>query len=253
MNLTATEYEQAALKILIEHAENDADEIVNALTIGIDREAQPCKNIRKISEEIFASLPQVELDPFQFLRGTSFVYNKTSNSVHLDTFAVPFHSWDRPVVYVTKNSTLVALPSPNSDTASLLKYDVSGTKFTLKAVGSIIGVFTSSVIDFYNGHYRIAVEIDSVVQVYVLKEKDSQLQVVGQVKGLAEGGGLLNVVKFVADKAFLQTISFDEKVSWILVSLSDPTQPRFVGENSAWMETTLATSTPILLKVVIIS
>ena len=52
MNLTATEYEQAALKILIEHAENDADEIVNALTIGIDREAQPCKNIRKISEEI---------------------------------------------------------------------------------------------------------------------------------------------------------------------------------------------------------
>ena len=145
------------------------------------------------------------------------------------------------------------MPSPNSDTTSFFKYDVSGTKFTLKAVGSISGVFTSSAIDFYNGHYRIAVEIDSVVQVYVLKEKDSQLQVVGQVKGLAEGGGLLNVVKFVADKAFLQTISFDEKVSWILVSLSDPTQPRFVGENSAWMETTLATSTPILLKVVIIS
>ena len=224
-NLTATEYEQVALELLSVDAEKDADEIVNALTVGVDRETQLCKDVRKIPEDIFASV--TEYDRLSFLHVTLFVYNKTLNSVQVDTFAVPFRSYNSPVIHTTKNSTLIALPSQNGDTTSLLKYDVSGTKFTFKAVGSISGVI-SSVIDYYNGYYRIV----SYQQIYVLKEKESHLQIVGQLKDFSTGE-YVNSVKFVADKGVVQINTFDDKtgeskVSWKLVNLLDPTQPQFV-------------------------
>ena len=232
-NLTATEYEQAALEFLNENTEMDANQIVNAFHKGIDRETHSCKNIRKISEELFTAAASVTGEAqLSFLHVTSFVYYKTSNSVHLDSYAVPFLEYS-PVIHMTKNSTLITLPSPNSNTTTLLKYDVNGTKFTPKAVGSISGMISSSLdIDFYNGHYRLATrprgDTDSYSRVSVLNEKDSQLQILAK-------GDQINLARFVADKCFLQTIMKDDntgeqKVSWRLVSLLDPTQPRILGE-----------------------
>mmetsp|Transcript_15065 Transcript_15065/g.21456 ORF Transcript_15065/g.21456 Transcript_15065/m.21456 type:complete len:698 (+) Transcript_15065:105-2198(+) len=198
--LSAMEYEKAALEYLDTNVNSFAREVVNTISLGIDGTAQSCKNIIRISKEMILAASKKK-SMINFLRITSFGYDTTSNSVQSDIYAIPFlASYDDPILYVTKDSTLIALPSPNGDGTTLIQYVMDGTRLIPKAIGTVEGGISSSFhIDSYNGFYRI---VTSLGLVYVLEEVGSELRLVGTAEQLGQGN-LVDLVGFLSDKNFL--------------------------------------------------
>lgn len=221
-NLSVNDYEKAALDYLYSNVITIAKEaVVSTLNEGA---AETCKNIIKLSN---ATVHSYWLGITKVLLfGPS---NASPNTFESTVYFAPFASPPGPC-HVTKDSLLLQARQDNELNTLLVKFDVNGSVLIPTAVGIIDGVFGSQYdIDLYNGYYRIATTLNipgsnQSPQVFILEEKNSQLQIVGQLNDFASSlSEWVSWVRFIANKGFI--ITYGNTQTLRLLDLSSPADP----------------------------
>lgn len=137
-------------------------------------------------------------------------------------------------IYMTPESLYVFSPRWNlSEQLSILKFDVNSALGTVEPVarGSVTGrILNQFSADEFNGHLRIATTegwgTTSLNHVSVLAQTGDALQVIGSVD-IAPGESIFSA-RFLGDQAYV--VTFLRVDPLYRIDLSDPTQPRVVGE-----------------------
>lgn len=127
---------------------------------------------------------------------------------------------------------------PDEIGTEIHKFDISQDLVTTyQASGRVRGYLLNQfAMDEHEGLLRVASTtsptwwgsgVDSESQVTVLAERDGELAEIGVVGGLGEGEQIYSV-RFIADAAYV--VTFRQTDPLYTIDLSDPTQPRVVGE-----------------------
>ncbi len=118
------------------------------------------------------------------------------------------------------------------------KLAYSGRGVSPAAVGSVPGrILNQYSMGEYEGFLRVATTVgptfsgfdrtDSMNQVYVLQQQDETLSVVGSVGGLAPRETIQSA-RFIGDRGYV--VTFEQIDPLFTLDLSDPTNPRVMGE-----------------------
>ncbi len=139
------------------------------------------------------------------------------------------------IVYATEqNLYLVAqrwnYPNPND--SLILKFHLGGDEVSLTAAGAVPGSVSSSYfLNENNGYLRVVTSqwnsSGQASSLYVLAQQDDELEIVGSLQNL-EPGENLYAAQFIGDDCFLITARRVDPL--VTLDLSDPTNPRLVGE-----------------------
>lgn len=155
-------------------------------------------------------------------------------------------------LYVSEEAMIITGQGwANSDASSstwqehtfLMGFDVTGSAAVPKFLGRVPGYLLNQFsLDYYQGHLRVAttnsakwgtvdgewtMQQESNSQITVLKNIESELQVVGKVERLAPGERIYSV-RFMQDKAAV--VTFRQIDPFYTFDLSEPTAPKKVGE-----------------------
>jgi hypothetical protein len=235
-NVSATDYEQEALDYLHSNVMAYAQEVVtSALNNGA---MTTCNNIIKLSREMIPTTYDYQTWPtLGITKVIAFGLSNTSltsfnSSVYFFPYTYTGQGGIKPVVHFAKDSLLIAASS-TTQRNYIVKFSLQDSVLTPTAVGIVNGSIDSEFnIDFHNGHYRIAtnpnwlnytLDQDSP-RITILEEKNSQLEISGQVEDF-DIGSMLLWVRFAADRGFVVTI-YNEVTSLRVINLTSPTNPK---------------------------
>jgi uncharacterized secreted protein with C-terminal beta-propeller domain len=221
-DLSAEEYEVAALAYLNSNVNQYASEIVAKL--AKEGATSTCNNIIKMFNET--------IQQYDVSCTITKVFSLGLRSTSKKAYFYPFSSYTS---HIGKDAMLVSTQGNFGDTTFLLKFSLQGQVITPTSVGTIVGSILSQYdIDQYNGYYRIASSSYSTseatyeAQITVLQEQNSQLKVVGSV---TVGAGAMLSSRFYKEKAFLVTtewsgVYYNESTTTMsLLNLTSPTNP----------------------------
>lgn len=178
------------------------------------------------------------------LLGTDCIYlpEEINNSNYLVISSVDIRKPDRAVdaktvvtgaehYYVSENNIYVAEQRWDTDMAEILKLSYENGKIHPKAIGNVKGRINDSFsMDEYKGFLRVVTTKweehtgESNNGLYVL---DEEMNVVGSVEGLAPGENIYSS-RFFGDTGYF--VTFRETDPLFSVDLSDPTNPKVIGE-----------------------
>jgi uncharacterized secreted protein with C-terminal beta-propeller domain len=168
----------------------------------------------------------------------------TGNPAIADAVAVPTGWVDR--VYMSPENLYVAVPTALTtddgqfrSAVGLVQFALEGPNggIELNAQGLVAGWLPSVfAMDEHEGYFRIVTQEgwgrDASTHLYVLEAVGGQLVTVGDLPGLAPGERL-HSVRFMGDQAFVVTFG-PIGGNWIdplwTIDVSDPTEPRVIGE-----------------------
>jgi hypothetical protein len=110
--------------------------------------------------------------------------------------------------------------------------DTNETSIALSSFGEVNGApLNQFSIDEHEGYLRIFTSSgwgeDRETSLFVLQQDETNLQVVGELNGIAPGENVF-AARFLGDQAFLVTFRFIDP--FFTIDLSDPTNPTLVGE-----------------------
>ena len=120
----------------------------------------------------------------------------------------------------------------DAEAANVFKFAIQGDDVPLVATGGVPGsVLNQFSMDEHEGNFRVATVSwylgVSASNVYVLAQNGDQLDIVGSVTGLAPTERIYSV-RFMGDKGYV--VTFRKVDPLFTMDLSDPTDPRVVGE-----------------------
>jgi len=227
-NMSAAEYETAALDYLSSNVDNYANKVVD--TLSNDGATASCNNFIKIFNGIVSNYSaDISFTKVSCIGLDGMSSNTLGSTVHFIPYGLSFGY----VFHVTKNSMLVAQTDQSG--SFLIKFAVNGSTLTPNSVGTVDGVIPSQYnIDLFKGYYRIAstsiLSLDA--QVHVLQEKNSQLQIVGKL--VNNGIGYLDSARFSNDKGFISTTIWDSvkneySTKLSVLNLKTPTNPKIAA------------------------
>lgn len=123
------------------------------------------------------------------------------------------------------------------ESTDIYKFEFTDAGTELVAVGSAPGrVLNQYSMSEHNGHLRLATTVsrelddfrfESVNNVYVLAQVGGELQETGRIEDLAPGETIFSA-RFAGDRGYL--VTFEQIDPLFTLDLSDPTDPRVVGE-----------------------
>jgi len=149
---------------------------------------------------------------------------------------------DRGVIYASPNALYLTDTDYDEQanlrqTTAIHKFDLTGGSARYVASGSVSGrLLNQFSLGEYEGYLRVATTTDSFSNgqdgrsknhVFVLGEQDDRLVIVGSITDIAPGEELY-AARFLGPRGFL--VTFEKIDPLFTLDLSDPTQPRLVGE-----------------------
>jgi len=219
-NMSAVEYETAALEFLSSYAkQHQHDAVTKILSEGA---ASSCKNVMKL-------------------------FNDTVNGYYstaiTKVFSIGFN--EKTTYHISRNAMLI------ESAPYLIKFTLKDSKMTPTSAGALdrsryyllnFDYYSLNYrIDFYNGYYRIATTSynasfgENSAQIFIVRDNNSQLQVVGQVDlDLDLDYGSVQLARFTSDNGFIVTsttnlYSNESKIVLNVLNLTSPSNPRLIA------------------------
>ena len=132
-------------------------------------------------------------------------------------------------IYMSQNHLYIALTEGFNGNTSIYRFAVDGIKMEYKGKGTVSGFpLNQFAMDEHKGHFRIATtehkEDGPVNNIYVL---DEQMNVAGEIKGLAPGETIY-AARFMGDMGYL--VTFEMMDPLFAIDLSNPKKPKVLGE-----------------------
>ena len=235
-NMSAVEYETAALEFLSSYAKQYQHDIVTKILS--EGAASSCKNVMKLFNDTVNGYYSTAIT-----KVFSIGFNEKTTTIQPNIYFVPLDFYVSFPYHISRNAMLI-----ESD-PYLIKFTLKDSKMTPTSAGALDRsryyqqYFDSSSynngIDFYNGYYRIATASynasswENSAQIFIVRDNNSQLQVVGQVD-LDLDLDYVQLARFTSDIGFIVTSTWnpysnESKIVLNVLNLTSPSNPRLIA------------------------
>jgi DNA excision repair protein ERCC-4 len=251
--LNNTQYEEKAAKIAVNRSEVFAEQLIKELDLNYG-----CQNIFQISAMQSGNSSSDSTNGDLLSNFVSVISFNTAANNYVDEeipikLSGSFASGYLSDVYVSQDfvAALAVGSSYNPNTTSwdqstfILGFDISNPTPVPYSFGQVPGSpINQYSADLFDDHFRIATtewqwsEADSTSrttnQIFVLDlptdadSNDASMKVIGQTDHLGKPNESIYSVRFIEDKAYV--VTFEQKDPFIVIDLSNATDPRPIGE-----------------------